>query len=56
MLKYHYYIPGIPLTVLGDRQAAAVEYTVMEAVDYPTSGASMKPSRKRGRKHQVTGM
>ena len=48
-------IPGVPLTVLGDSPVAAVDYSVVEAVDHHTSGASMTPSRKAAKRRQAAG-
>ena len=48
-------IVGVPLTVLGDSPVATVDYSVVEAVDHHTSGASMTLSRKAAKKRQAAG-
>ena len=53
--KYGTTIPGIPLTVLGRSPVAAVDYSIMEAVDHTTGGASMTPLRSVTKRHQAAG-
>lgn len=40
---------------LGDSPVAAVEYSMTEAVDHPTGGASLIPSRTIAQRHQAIG-
>ena len=40
---------------MGDSPEAAVDYSVTEAVDHPTGGASLTPSRKVAQRHQAVG-
>ena len=54
-VELHYHHAGIPLTVLDGSPVAPVDYSMVEAVDHPTGGASMTPSRKGAKRRQSPG-